>query len=211
MGRCMEWSIEFYKATTVRLQLAPVTSDLTKVEQGTLCLNCWFFKFCINMPRLKGDSSKRKNQNRTQNSEPKVLLVRCPENVLKIKDVSIRKLWHELFAPRSYMVKRTYETLYLQISDLHIRGRGYVHFNPNLPNAGDNRQRKCMRINNQLYVPLPIGFEGILQQTQYLGFLKIFPPTCSVVNLINYVETTTSTSSGVYNSSGFEMINCRRL
>ena len=156
MGRCMEWSIEFYKATSVRLQLAPVTSNLTKVEQGTLCLNCWFFKFCINMPRLKGDSSKQKNQKRTQNSEPKGLLVKCPENLLKIKEVSARKLWYELFAPRSYIVKWTYETLYLQISDLHIRGRGYVHFNQNLPNASYNRQRKCMMINNQLYVLLVV-------------------------------------------------------
>ena len=131
--------------------------------------------------------------------------------MLKIKEVSTRKLWYELFSPRSYIVKRTYETLYLQISDLHIRGRRYVHYNPNLLNAGYNRQRKCMRINNQLYVPLPIGFEIIIQQSQYLGFLKIFPPTCSVVNLIEHVETTTSTSPGVYNSSGFEMINCRRL
>jgi len=65
--------------------------------------------------------------------------------------------------------------------------------------------------NHTFTTPLPIGFKGIIQQSQYLGSLKIFPPTCSVVNLIDHVETTTSTSSGVYNSSGFEMINCQRL
>jgi len=41
-----------------------------------------------------------------------------------------------------------------------------------------------MRINNQLYTPLPIGFEGIIRQNQHLGFLKIFPSTRSVVSLI---------------------------
>jgi len=96
--------------------------------------------------------------------------VKCPENVLKIKEISTQKLWYELFAPRSYIVKRTDETLYLHIPDLHISGSGYVHFNPNLPYAGRNRQRKCMRITNQLYAPLPIGFERIFRQNQYLGF-----------------------------------------
>ena len=109
------------------------------------------------------------------------------------------------------MVKRTCETPYLLIPVLHIEGSGYVHFNPNPSNAGYNRQRKCMRINNQLYVPLPIGYEGMIRQNQSSGLLQIFPLIRLVVNLIDHAEITASTSSGVYNTSGFVMINCRRL
>jgi len=139
------------------------------------------------------------------------LLIRSSENVPKTNKVSTRKLWYELIAPRSYMVKRTYETLYLLIPTLHMKGSGYVHFNPNPSNAGYNRQRKCMRINNQLYEPLPIGFEGMIRQNQSSGLLQIFPLIHLVVNLIDHAEITASTSSGVYNTSGFVMINCRRL
>jgi len=109
------------------------------------------------------------------------------------------------------MVKRTCETLYLLIPALHIEGSGYVHFNPNPSNAGYNRQRKCMRFNNQLYVPLRIGFEGMIRQNQSSGFLQIFSLIHLVVNLIDHAEITASTLSGVYNTSGFVMINCRRL
>jgi len=120
---------------------------------------------------FKGDRSELKYRNLTQINTPTGLSVRCPRSVLNVKEISTQKLWYELFAPRSYTVKRSDKTLYLQIPDLHVSGSGYVHFNPNLPIAGYNRQRKCMRINNQLYVPLPIGFEGIIQQNQYLGLV----------------------------------------
>jgi len=163
------------------------------------------------MPLFKGDPSKLKYRKRTQISKPAGVLVKCPENVLKIKEISTQKLWYELFFSQSYIAKRTDETLYLHIPDLHISGSGYVHYNPNLPNAEYNRQRKCKRINNQLYVPIPMGFEGIIRKKQFLGFLKIFSPTRSVVSLIDHAETTISTSSGVYNSSGFAIINGRRL
>jgi len=128
--------------------------------------------------------------------------------VLKANEVSTRKLWYELIAPRSYMVKRTCETPYLLIPALHIKGSGCVHFNPNPSNAGYNRQRKCMRINNQLYVPFPIGFEGMIRKNQSFGPLALIH---LVVNLIDHAEITASTSSGVYNTSGVVMINCRRL
>ena len=117
-----------------------------------------------------GDPSKLKYRKRAQISKPTGLLVNCPESVLKFKEMSTQKLWYDLYAPRSYIVKRTDKTLYLQIPDLHISGSRYIHFNPNSPNAEHNRQRKCMRINNQLYIPLPIGFEGIIRQNQYFAF-----------------------------------------
>jgi len=39
----------------------------------------------------------------------------------------------------------------------------------------------------------------------------MFPPTRSVVSLTGNAETTNIASFDVCNSSGFEMINCRRL
>jgi len=109
-----------------------------------------------------GDPSKLKYRKRAHISKPTGLVVNCPKSVLKVKEISTQKLWYDLHAPRSYIVKRTDEILYLQIPNLHISGNGYIYFNPNFPNAGHNRQRKCMRISNQLYAPLPIGFEGII-------------------------------------------------
>jgi len=61
------------------------------------------------------------------------------------------------------------------------------------------------------YIPLPIGFEGMIRQNQSSDLLQIFPIIHLVVNLIDHAEITPSTSSGVYNTSGFVMINCRRL
>ena len=108
-----------------------------------------------------GDPSKLKHRKRAYISKPTGLLVNCPESVLKVKEIYTLKLWYELlYAPRSYIVKRTNESLYLQTPDLHIIVNGYIHFNTNFPNAGHSRQRKYMRINNPLYAPLPIGFEG---------------------------------------------------
>jgi len=103
-----------------------------------------------------GDPSKLKYRKRAQISKPAGLLVNSPESVLKVKEISTQKLWYDLCDPRSYIVKRSDETLYLQIPDLHISGSEYINFNPNFPNAGHNRQRKCMRINNQLYAPPPL-------------------------------------------------------
>jgi len=80
--------------------------------KGAPYINCWFFKFCISMSLFKGDPSKLKYQKRTHISKPTGLLVKCPENVLKIKEISTQKLWYELFAPWSYVVKRTDETLF---------------------------------------------------------------------------------------------------
>jgi len=51
------------------------------------------------MSLFKGDPSKLKYQKRTHISKPTGLLVKCPENVLKIKEISTQKLWYELFAP----------------------------------------------------------------------------------------------------------------
>jgi len=144
----------------------------------------WYFKTYIIMVLFMPDPSKQKYRKRIQTSEPTVLMVTFPESILRAKEISNQKLWYDLYAPKSYIVKWAYETLYLQIPGLHISGTGYIPFNPNFPNAGHNRQRKCMRINNQLYTPLPIDFEGIIRQNQHLGFLKIFPPTRSVVSLI---------------------------
>jgi len=43
-----------------------------------------------------------------------------------------------------YIVKRTDDTLYLQISVLNISGSGDIHFNSSFTKAGHNRHRKCM-------------------------------------------------------------------
>jgi len=163
------------------------------------------------MSHIKGDSIKRTYRTRIPLQNATGLLIRSSENVFETNEISTRKLWYELIAPRSYMVKRTCETPYLLIPALHIEGSRYVHFNPTPSNAVYNRQRKCMRINNQLYLPLPIGFEGMIRQDQSLGLLQIYPLIHLVVNLIDHAEITASTSSGVYNTSGFVMINCRRL
>jgi len=52
-----------------------------------------------------------KSQKRVQISKPTGLLVDCPESVLKVKEISTQKLWYDLYAPRSYIVKRTDETI----------------------------------------------------------------------------------------------------
>ena len=61
-----------------------------------------------------GDPSKLKYQKRAQFSKPTGLLVNCPESVLKVREISTQKLWHDLYAHRSYTVKRTDGTLFLK-------------------------------------------------------------------------------------------------
>ena len=65
-----------------------------------------------------------------------------------MKDISDSPLWYDLYIPRFYIVKRTYETLYLHIPGTHISRNGYIHFNPDLPNAGFNWQRRCLTFTN---------------------------------------------------------------
>jgi len=189
------------------------TRDISseEVEEEFCTLPGDFFKPCITMPLFMTDRSKQKYQKRPQTGKPKGLMATFPEGIIRAKENSNKKLWYDLYAPRSYIVKRAYETLYLQIPGSYISGNRYIHFNPDLPNFGNNRQRKCMRINNQLYVPVPIGFEGMIQQNQYLGFLKRFPLTRSVVRLTGNAKITNYISSEVYQSLDFEMINCRQL
>ena len=64
------------------------------------------------MSHIKGDSLKRTYRTRIPLQNATGLLIRSSENVLKTNEVSTRKLWYELIAPRSYMVKRTYVTLF---------------------------------------------------------------------------------------------------
>jgi len=101
------------------------------------------------MPLFKANPSRKKYRKITQNNEPKGLMVTFPEDVIRAKGTTDRKLWYDLYTPRSYMVKQAQANLYLQLPSSYIRGNGCIHFNPNLPNSGYNRQKKCMRINKQ--------------------------------------------------------------
>ena len=59
------------------------------------------------------------------------------------KKEEINKPWcYDLYVPRAYKIKRTYETLYLKVSDIRVRGRGYIYFRPSLPNMGHSLQKK---------------------------------------------------------------------
>jgi len=95
------------------------------------------------MSYIKGDSLKRTYRTRIPLQNATGLLIRSSENVLTTNEVSTRKLWYELIAPRSYMVKRICETPYLLKPALHIEGSGYVHFNPNPSNAGYNARENA--------------------------------------------------------------------
>jgi len=51
------------------------------------------------------DPSKQKYRKRIQTSEPTVLMVTFPESILRAKEISNQKLWYDLYAPKSYIVK----------------------------------------------------------------------------------------------------------